>query len=1646
MPSHGAPSFASAAARHHAQDPPSHARSSREDGGGSGDWSRPRGNTAGTATFRRPSHATSTSQVSHHAHQSQTTTPTSASSSNVYVPPHQYQSSSAFANGASTDSRYGKDQLLGIYRTLKDAGELNKDLQSVLVAGWNPKAPNGTTTAGWNTRDESRKDGLINGPEICWEMTGEIDPLGFVEMTDEEREHFTSSVNSPLKSLAQNAGKESGVTNNGIAGRKTSLSHGQNNAAAFPLSSPTSTRPANRRRETSDSLPHAHTTASPLHNGRSFRDDSTAPSPPPLLMRRRTDREGADIDRDQDAGSRDVSADMSTFPSFLQRKSTGPLSATGNAPSSPWSRDVNSFSPMGSFGSFAMTESPVQPATPSDKKVGAGGLRSGSRWSKFMGKEGTDEANARLAGKSSFGSLGKVNETEAERSTQSWRDMRTNRPTSNDSDPFGEGGGPSGSAALGGGQDISPPQAAPRRAPGLGTPVTGTGPRHDPHEMDVGLSGFRDGPQPESHRSNISLQGGHEPLSPTETNPYQSPLAEKADSDDIDTDDSEVQNAHHSGLRGMTGEDELGTFGHIPRSVSSAYENAAADRSQTSSAGATRAFPSLGGLGGSRAWPSTTAALGTPDREKAGFAGAFGGSVFGPMSDLHSPGLITPTSASFGMGAGPGATTTNSGTAGRGSRLGSLFPAAMQAQMHSESAARSRDVEGVSGGPGEGPRLTLATNNPLASAFDPSGLGSGSGARGTDSPMRTSRNAFDDALFAGHEPGRTPGAGEALSGLSAFSQPPTTGASTSAVGPATSHPEPATSQSTSAGPPPPSQQRTMVMPDRMRWIYKDPQGSTQGPWSGLEMHDWFKAGFFSAELLVKKYEDPEYEPLGQLIRRIGNSREPFLVPQIGIPHGPSNGPTSTPWTPGAAPGGNAVSTPGGSVQPPFAGAFPSFGTTLTAEQQNALERRKQEEQYLMARQKEYLAQQQVIQKQMHQIPGAPHAVNPQPLHHHSSAHSLHSQPSFGSITSPAQFHPTPPQQGPMSATQSGPGFFDAQIRLAAGGVGMPMGSAMDFGGVGGPREEELVALLARQNLGRDGQGPGGAGSHVSSPYAPDMSTHPQHIAAMMAQRAQLEREQAQFDASHQAARDDSHQTGQRLAQFSELRSQRDAGYSADALEGLMGKTTGAPDRAEARVGDFGPAPPSGPQSDAYRTGLQMEDLIARAQLPATSSDADAAAPGAEVLSLTQQVQKAASAKHSPALASQAESVWAQAEPKAFPPPPQSISPLPAPAAQRNRQNLPEALTAESRSRQSTPSTETTNAAASIAPWAKESNDGMRRPSLREIQEIEARKAAKVEEVAAAARRAAQEQERLHQPPAAPTQGLPTSSNWATHASTTTPSAAPSAWAKPLAGKNKAAHGGAGMKKTLSQIQREEESRKQRLASAEGSGAMGPAGGASATGASAGKRYADLASKAAMAAAPVPSSGPWMTVGASGKAKMPAHATATGPPPGLRVASSGATSSPTSGKARPTATPHKATSGGASHGPPSTNDEFTRWSKEVLSKGLNSNINVDDFVQQLLMFPPEAEIIAESVYANSQTMDGRRFAEEFLRRRKLAEKGVMETSSGLHNGLSPSTGGGNESKVVGGWNEVAKKVPGSAAKDTEPGSAFKVVAAKKKGRK
>lgn len=87
---------------------------------------------------------------------------------------------------------------------------------------------------------------------------------------------------------------------------------------------------------------------------------------------------------------------------------------------------------------------------------------------------------------------------------------------------------------------------------------------------------------------------------------------------------------------------------------------------------------------------------------------------------------------------------------------------------------------------------------------------------------------------------------------------------------------------------------------------------------------------------------------------------------------------------------------------------------------------------------------------------------------------------------------------------------------------------------------------------------------------------------------------------------------------------------------------------------------------------------------------------------------------------------------------------------------------------------------------------------------------------------------------------------------------------------------------------------------------------------------------------------------------------------------------------------------------------------------------------LASIPGEPSFIAEVVYANSRVMDGRRFAEEYVRRQKLADKGIIE----------PASTGSNDRSSGGGWSEVAKKGPPKE----EPTAGFKVVPNKKKGKK
>jgi len=181
-----------------------------------------------------------------------------------------------------------------------------------------------------------------------------------------------------------------------------------------------------------------------------------------------------------------------------------------------------------------------------------------------------------------------------------------------------------------------------------------------------------------------------------------------------------------------------------------------------------------------------------------------------------------------------------------------------------------------------------------------------------------------------------------------------------------------------------------------------------------------------------------------------------------------------------------------------------------------------------------------------------------------------------------------------------------------------------------------------------------------------------------------------------------------------------------------------------------------------------------------------------------------------------------------------------------------------------------------------------------------------------------------------------------------------------------------------------------------------------TAAHAKRAYAESATK--NAASNEPSSSGWTTVGSNGKAantnnnNRATNQQTTSPSLGPSQPSPSAqrsqaneatairTSSTTMGNKA--STPRAVAVEERRHDP---SLDFLRWLRESL-KGLNPGVNVDEFIQMLLSFPVEAsqdtiDLIQEQAYANSTTIDGRRFAADFIARRKLDMQPQSRGSAG-----------------------------------------------------
>ncbi|CAO3631456.1 unnamed protein product [Mucor hiemalis] len=72
-------------------------------------------------------------------------------------------------------------------------------------------------------------------------------------------------------------------------------------------------------------------------------------------------------------------------------------------------------------------------------------------------------------------------------------------------------------------------------------------------------------------------------------------------------------------------------------------------------------------------------------------------------------------------------------------------------------------------------------------------------------------------------------------------------------------------------------------PENTKWYYRDPSGQVQGPFEAQEMQDWYKAGFFTPTLMLRRDDETIFEPLMLLTQKVGNEDTPFLAPRPRLP-------------------------------------------------------------------------------------------------------------------------------------------------------------------------------------------------------------------------------------------------------------------------------------------------------------------------------------------------------------------------------------------------------------------------------------------------------------------------------------------------------------------------------------------------------------------------------------------------------------------------------------------------------------------------------------------------------------------------------------------------------------------------------------------
>ncbi|GAA5912050.1 hypothetical protein JCM6882_002017 [Rhodosporidiobolus microsporus] len=781
-----------------------------------------------------------------------------------------------------------------------------------------------------------------------------------------------------------------------------------------------------------------------------------------------------------------------------------------------------------------------------------------------------------------------------------------------------------------------------------------------------------------------------------------------------------------------------------------------------------------------------------------------------------------------------------------------------------------------------------------------------------------------------------------------------------------------------AGPPP---GLASIPPAQVEWQYRDPSGQVQGPFQATMMHDWYRQQFFTPDLRVKRTTDLDFESLENLIRRVGDSEKPFLAPK---PSAPTSAFSSAPGTPqGAASWGGAsarAQTPLEQLTSAVAqGRFGAAGSTGA----NSLYEPFGSAAASPAQQAQTLPQAfgGAGASALGRTPSTQSSLDPW----NPSLSSPSVAPAWNPLTGAVPQHQQLFGQQQQQQQQQIPAHSPADLLLRQL-AHQQQAAQQPFGGQNGVDVFGRPSPLPASPFFDPSQLVGGNAA-MASPTAWIGQQLPQQQQAQFAQQAQQLAGQPWSGLAGATAA-----IGSPVVQL-----QQQAQGVPSAAAGVptpIGPPSAVASTQQSPIAQQQPAPAAHSPWDAIAGPAQQQQQAApvvevKETVVVAEPKAPAAAP--EDVAVVEEVKVEAA----PAAAPKKEKKEKKAAPAAQP---LEVAPTVAEIA-------PVVVAPE-------PSVSPASAAkAAAAPWAKDEAapavaTATPSPSLREIQEAEAREADKRKQAAriqaaqaniqAAQRAAALEA-------AAAAESLPPSASWAAGPAQVPPvKAAPAPWIKPAA--SLAAAGvtkPAG--KTLKEIQEEEERRKKAQEKAQQAAVAGgavPAGrgyaGVTTAVPGVGGAWTTVAVKPAVARPAAPAAKPLIpglpstattatAVRAAGATGLPVKAPA--PAPVVRPAAPAASPAPA---AKVTIVPRSVSIGSSPattvydmENPPPPSAEFMSWTKQAL-KGLT--VPLDEFVQMLLSFPLESsadvlEIISDSVYANSSTLDGRRFAHDFTTRRK-----------------------------------------------------------------